>query len=119
MIPAGIEIGTQAWTTHRNEEAFPDAHTFMPSRWEKPTQLMKDAYMPFGGGSRICIGLHLAMMELRLALVQFLRGFPDGFEVADGAGKSTKLLGMSDADMVAKTFFLSTPRGERCLIRSL
>lgn len=51
-LPGGTVVLTQAYSLHRNEEAFPDAEKFDPSRWENPTQAMKEAYMPFGGGSR-------------------------------------------------------------------
>jgi cytochrome P450 len=35
------------------------------------TAQQKAAYMPFGGGSRVCIGLHLAWMELRFGAALF------------------------------------------------
>lgn len=51
-IPAGYTVTTQSYTMHRNTTAFPDPEKFDPSRWENPTQAMKDSFMPFGNGSR-------------------------------------------------------------------
>jgi cytochrome P450 len=50
-IPGGTVTATQAYTLHRDADVFPEPLKFDPSRWENPTKAMKDAYMPFGGGS--------------------------------------------------------------------
>jgi cytochrome P450 len=55
-LPGGTKVGTQAWTLHRLPEIFPDPLKFDPARWDNPTREMKDAFMPFGGGSR---GTHI------------------------------------------------------------
>ncbi|EMR72937.1 putative cytochrome p450 protein [Eutypa lata UCREL1] len=109
-LPGGTVVLTQAYSLHRNEEAFPDAEKFDPSRWENPTQAMKEAYMPFGGGSRVCIGMHLAYMELRLATARFFRTFPNA--------TMSSVEGMSDKDMEQGLYFLMSPRGGRCLIQA-
>lgn len=51
-LPGGTVVLTQAYSLHRDPEAFPNAEKFDPSRWEHPTSAMKAAYMPWGGGSR-------------------------------------------------------------------
>lgn len=33
----------------------------------------KYAFSPFGGGTRICLGIHLAYMELRHGITEFVR----------------------------------------------
>jgi cytochrome P450 len=58
--------------------------------------------------SIVCIGLHLARIELRLGAALFFRKFPH----AHPSGKE----GMSEEDMVMKSFFLMAPQGHRCLI---
>ncbi|CAJ2512514.1 Uu.00g055290.m01.CDS01 [Anthostomella pinea] len=108
-LPGGYTVSTQAYSLHLNDDAFPEPHVFNPERWEKPTRLMKDSFMPFGGDSRNCLGLHLALMELRLATTRFFRAFPN----ATVSG----LDGMSDADMEAELYFLIIPKGHRCLIQ--
>ncbi|KAF3760962.1 cytochrome P450 [Cryphonectria parasitica EP155] len=107
-LPGGSIVCTQAWTLHRDPEVFPDPEKFDPSRWVNPTKEMKDLSMPFGGGSRICLGLHLARLELRLATARFFRAFPN-------AERSTRE-GMTDDDMQQMLYFLAPPKGKRCLI---
>jgi cytochrome P450 len=36
---------------------FSDPHTFRPERWLDPTPEMEHAYVPFGRGSRMCVGM--------------------------------------------------------------
>ncbi|KAH8424752.1 cytochrome P450 [Aspergillus melleus] len=51
-LPGGTIVSTQAYSMHRDENIFPDPLTFYPERWASPTKAMKDASLPFGGGSR-------------------------------------------------------------------
>ncbi|KAH8678543.1 cytochrome P450 [Xylariales sp. PMI_506] len=108
-LPAGIVVRTQAYSLHREPTVFHEPERFIPERWEHPTREMKDAFMPFGGGSRTCIGLHLARLELRLATAIFFHRFP--------SAEVSCLEGMTDEDMVPKMFFLLQPKGKRCLIQ--
>ncbi|KAK3380932.1 cytochrome protein [Podospora didyma] len=107
---AGTTVCTQAYTMHRNPEVFVDPETFNPDRWESATKDMKDAFMPFGAGSRICLGLHLARIELRLATARFFLAFPNA--------KISTREGMSDADMAPEIYFLVVPKGHRCLVEA-
>lgn len=52
LLPQGTTVSTQAWTLHRDAAIFKGPLDFIPERWFEPTQNMKDAFMPFGGGSR-------------------------------------------------------------------
>ncbi|TPX16172.1 uncharacterized protein E0L32_004167 [Thyridium curvatum] len=107
-VPPGTTVSAQAYTVHRNPGVFPRPEVFEPSRWAAPTKAMTDSFVPFGGGSRICIGLHLARMELRLGTALFFLRFPN-------ARVSTKE-GMSDGDMETILYFLMAPKGNRCLL---
>ncbi|KAI0007687.1 cytochrome P450 [Xylariaceae sp. FL0662B] len=110
FVPEQCTVLTQAYSLHRNAEAFSNPERFDPSRWEKPTRLMKDSYMPFGGGSRICIGLHLARIELRLATARFFLAYPNA--------RVSEKEGMSDQDMIPALYFLLSPSGNRCLVET-
>ncbi|KAJ4252348.1 hypothetical protein NW762_010946 [Fusarium torreyae] len=108
FLPENTVVSTQAWTLHRNPLIFPNPEKWDPSRWEHGNKEMHDAVMPFGGGSRVCIGKHLAKMELRLATARFFRAFPNS--------TVSSLEGMSNDDMEPRAYFLMGTKGGRCLI---
>ncbi|CEJ89739.1 hypothetical protein VHEMI05564 [[Torrubiella] hemipterigena] len=107
-IPEGVTVSTQAYTLHRNGAVFPRPAVFDPSRWEHTTDEMKRSMMPFGRGPRICIGMQLAMQEMRRTAARFFLEFPD-------ATASTKM-GMTERDMVPMNHFLLYPSGHRCIV---
>ncbi|KAJ1336100.1 azaphilone biosynthesis cytochrome P450 monooxygenase [Microdochium nivale] len=108
-FPGGSVVSTQAWSFHMDPAIFSEPRRFDPGRWDGATREMRDGFVPFGSGVRICLGLHLAMMELRLATARFFLQYPD----AQVSGAD----GMSDADMEQVSFFIAFPRGKRCLIQ--
>jgi cytochrome P450 len=65
------------WVLHRDARFFPEPERFRPERWMESdgstAKLPKYAYIPFGGGPRICIGERFAMMEGVLVLATLLR----------------------------------------------
>jgi cytochrome P450 len=69
-IPAGSTVFIAPYVMHRQAGYFPDPETFDPERFrpEKEKQMPRYAYIPFGGGPRICIGNAFAMMEAQLIL---------------------------------------------------
>ncbi|KAF2848758.1 cytochrome P450 3A17 [Plenodomus tracheiphilus IPT5] len=108
-IPGGMEVSTQAYTNHRDPQIFPDPYTFDGFRFMNKASMstqQKAAYMPFGGGSRVCIGLHLAYMELRLATALFFRHCR-GAKLSDS---------MRDEMMEMDNRFLIAPIGHCCNI---
>ncbi|KAF1958305.1 cytochrome protein [Byssothecium circinans] len=109
-MPEGAVVTTQAYSMHRNPAVYHEPEKFLPERWENPTQEMKDAFMPWGGGSRVCLGLHLASMEIRLATAKFFLKYPDATVSAAE--------GFSDADMEQIVYFLMFPKGKRCMIQA-
>ncbi|MEY4509566.1 MAG: hypothetical protein RLZZ450_1688 [Pseudomonadota bacterium] len=62
---------------HRREVYFEDALRFDPARFspEREKRQKKGAYMPFGGGARICIGNHFALTEGQLALAHLAQHY--------------------------------------------
>lgn len=72
------------WVTHRSASYFADPLRFDPDRWlpERAKDVHKYAYFPFGGGPRICIGNHFAMMEAVLVLATLVRAYR--FELLPG-----------------------------------
>ena len=70
QVPKGSVVLLAPYTLHRREEYFPEPEQFDPERFtpEREKQLPRYAFMPFGAGPRICIGLYFAMMEGHLLL---------------------------------------------------
>ncbi|KAF9873073.1 cytochrome P450 [Colletotrichum karsti] len=107
FIPAGLEVETQAYTLHRNPEVWPNPLKFDETRWLDPaglTPLQKSTFNPFGAGTRVCIGLHLAKMEIRMAAALLFR------KCAGLRLSST----MTDDIMSLENFFIIQPIGHRC-----
>lgn len=69
-IPAGAMVVVCPFVTHRSETWWPEPEQFDPERFalERMSSQPKFAYFPFGGGSRLCIGNHFALMEAQLIL---------------------------------------------------
>ncbi|KAL1795198.1 hypothetical protein ACET3X_007014 [Alternaria dauci] len=108
-IPGGVVVSTQAYTNHRDPSAFPDPNRFDGLRFLNKSSMstyQKASFMPFGGGSRVCIGIHLAYIELRLATALF-------FRQCRGARISEC---MKDDMMEMDNRFLISPVGHCCYI---
>ena len=74
-IPKGHIVLISMYATHRDPRFYPDPDAFRPERWldglEK--RLPRGAFIPFGLGSRKCIGASFAMMEATLLLATIAR----------------------------------------------
>ena len=90
-VPAGSQVVMSQWLVHRDERHFKDALSFKPERWHNTNlerELPRFAYFPFGGGQRVCIGNHFAMMEAILMVAEIARRWdfeltsPDPIELA-------------------------------------
>ena len=69
VLPAGSVAVIAPWLLHHDERWWPDANAFRPERWLEPDPARpRHAYLPFGGGPRMCIGEGFAWMEARLVL---------------------------------------------------
>jgi cytochrome P450 len=69
-VPKGSLIVVNTYAIQRDDRFFPDPERYDPERfapgWEE--RIPRYAYLPFGGGRRLCIGNGFAMMEARLIL---------------------------------------------------
>jgi cytochrome P450 len=76
-VPAGTTVYVSPWVMHRDPRWFADPQSFRPERWDGDLarELPRFAYMPFGGGPRICIGSRFAVMEATLILALVARRF--------------------------------------------
>lgn len=82
FIPKGTLIQPATFVMHHDPVFFPEPSVFRPERWleESIKNVPKLAYIPFGGGSRVCIGEGFAKMELVLVLATLLQKWsPESF----------------------------------------
>ena len=80
-VPKGHQIWISPYTMHRHPRYFNAPELFQPERFANDadqyfeSRLPKFAYMPFGGGPRICIGNMFALMEARLLLATIAQSY--------------------------------------------
>ena len=73
-IPAGTGVGISPGAVHKDPELWPDPEQFDPLRFtpEAIAARHKYAWVPFGGGAHMCIGLHFAYMQIKVLMAQIL-----------------------------------------------
>ncbi len=76
-IREGEIVVISQWLFHRDGRFFEDPLRFDPDRFlpEREARIPKYAYLPFGGGRRICIGNHFALAEGQIILDTIARQF--------------------------------------------
>ena len=97
-IPVPAEVGVQysSWATHHLPQLYPDPFRFDPDRFlpEREAALPRGAYVPFGGGSRMCLGKRFGEYEVRaLAAVLFSRLALEPLSADDPQVATTPTLG--------------------------
>jgi cytochrome P450 len=83
-VPGGAYVSYSSWVSHHLPEVFPEPHQFRPERFapEAKATLPKGAYVPFGAGSRICIGMRFGQLETKAIASELVRRFD--FELVPG-----------------------------------
>jgi cytochrome P450 len=74
-VPRGAYVNYCSWASHRLPEVFPEPEAFIPERFSREAKaaLPRGAYVPFGGGSRICIGKRFGQSEVKLVATKLLQ----------------------------------------------
>jgi cytochrome P450 len=74
-VPRDAYVNYCSWASHRLPEVFPEPEAFIPERFtrERKAALPRGAYVPFGGGSRICIGKRFGQTEVKLVATKLLQ----------------------------------------------
>jgi cytochrome P450 len=72
-IPDGVEINPSIRMIHRRADLYPDPHAFRPERFLGPDAPDTYTWLPFGGGTRRCLGASFALMEMRTVLRRVLQ----------------------------------------------
>lgn len=73
-LPRGAPVIFSQFITHHLPELFPQPEQFRPERWRQISPSPYE-YLPFGAGSRMCLGGPLAMMILQTTLPAILKRF--------------------------------------------
>lgn len=76
-VPAGCVIEIAVGHLHYNPKIWPEPEKFIPERFtaEAKQQRHPFSYLPFGAGPRGCIGVKLALMEVKITLLRILQKF--------------------------------------------
>lgn len=85
LIPKNTQVGISTMGTHRNAETWPNPDAFDPMRFENENVRARHrfAWIPFGGGAHMCIGLHFAYMQAKAIMTHLLPHYdivlPEGY----------------------------------------
>lgn len=84
MVPKGVYVGYNAYSTNRDVDFWgPDSDDFKPERWGKTMDEInhlyrksnaKGAFISFHGGRRACLGQKFAMQQLRITMLELVKG---------------------------------------------
>ncbi|MEM7470076.1 MAG: cytochrome P450 [Pseudomonadota bacterium] len=83
QVNKGAMVVISPWHLHRHSRLWDNPDGFDPGRWhtENGERCMRDAFIPFSSGARVCPGAGFAMFEGPLLLSMLVRAFkfnPDG-----------------------------------------
>jgi cytochrome P450 len=76
-IGAGLPVNYSSWASHRLPDVWEAPDAFRPERFlpDARARIPKGAYVPFGGGSRICIGMRFGQLEIKVIARALLERF--------------------------------------------
>jgi cytochrome P450 len=76
-VPGGVPVNYCSWASHHLPDVWPEPERFDPQRFAPGRRelIPKGAYLPFGGGSRTCIGMRFGQLEIRTIATALLRRF--------------------------------------------
>ena len=84
-IPAGTLVSINPLFAHHMPSVWPEPDVFDPMRFsdEAIRARHRFAWVPFGGGAHMCLGLHFAYMQVKCFARHFLQNIevslPDGY----------------------------------------
>lgn len=87
-VPAGAMVATYPIHTHYMEDYWTNPETFDPLRFSPERAEQKNhpyCWVPFSGGAHMCIGLHFAIMQIKLVMFEMVKRYrwslADGYEM--------------------------------------
>jgi cytochrome P450 len=67
-VPVGVEINPSIGLIHRRPDSFPAPSEFRPERFLEDDPPDTYTWVPFGGGTRRCLGASFALLEMRVVV---------------------------------------------------
>ena len=77
QVPQGASVVVSPWLIQRHRKRWPAPDDFDPDRFEREESrdALRNAYLPFGMGPRVCLGAAFALQEATLILASIVREF--------------------------------------------
>jgi cytochrome P450 len=72
VIPPGVEINPSIAAIHRRPDCYPQADEFRPERFLSDDAPDTYTWLPFGGGTRRCLGASFATFEMAVVIARVL-----------------------------------------------
>jgi cytochrome P450 len=72
-----VPVNYCSWASHRLPDVWEEPEAFRPERFAPGhrERIPKGAYVPFGGGSRTCLGMRFGQAEIRVIASRILQRF--------------------------------------------
>jgi cytochrome P450 len=76
-VPGGVPVNYCSWASHHLPDVWDEPEAFRPGRFAPGRRelIPKGAYVPFGGGSRTCIGMRFGQAEIDVIATRILERF--------------------------------------------
>ncbi|XP_076683508.1 cytochrome P450 9e2-like [Andrena cerasifolii] len=76
-VKPGTEIAIPVWSLHHDPEHWPDPEVFDPDRFseDRKQDIQKMTFLPFGEGPRMCVGMRMALLQLKACLASLLNNY--------------------------------------------
>ncbi|MCJ1251409.1 hypothetical protein MMC30_008642 [Trapelia coarctata] len=105
-IPAGVRVSANAYTLHRNASVFPSPEKWDPYRWinvgKEEEKEMRRWWWAFSSGGRMCVGLHLALHEMKLIVAAIYTNYTTAI--------------IDDAGIEQEDAFIARPKGNKLVL---
>ena len=76
-MPAGQIWSVPIWALHHDPDLYPDPYRFDPERFNEENKRNREstAFLPFGAGPRMCIGMRFALIVVKILLSVILKKY--------------------------------------------
>jgi cytochrome P450 family 12 len=110
LVPKHTQVAIASSIELNNPQYYPEADRFLPERWLRETndtgcpnkaKIHPFSYIPFGFGSRSCIGKRIAELEIETLIMNVIRNFKLEWHYPDMKTKST-FVNLPDSEMKFK-----------------